>query len=368
MENISKKLFYMAYDLLIFETFFSVLPVVQNYKVVISGMECVILLFCILFQLVLNNKKIKFNTLLFIIVATVVSLLSYLVTRSSDLVLITLFIISSVSINFTDFIKHDLKMKVCNLFFFFLLLASGVILNTQIYRIDGTIRNTLGFSSPNTLGIILLNITCDYIWIHRGKIGLRFYIFIIVEILILLFLTNSRTSSLCLILLLVILMFKKYVPLKKLKTIPVLFLFISFVCMFLYDKNIDIIYKMDNVLSTRIYCGYMFFNEYGISLLGNKFRNVTEWIGYNYTLDNSYLNLVIHHGIIMTVFFEYLLIKIINNAEKKDELVIRIIFFVYLVCGLFESNLITIVYNPFLLYYGYILYKNGRDKNEKVKI
>ena len=346
--------YYLAYTFLIIETMLSRINFINNNKFIFLILEILFLGLSFLFGIDMNHKFIRTKKLIFYLLSLFVGISSYLVTNNSIFIFILLFIYCSGVINFENFIKYDMKIKIFMLIIIAIFLQIGLLDNLFLVRDNGLIRNTMGFYSPNTLGIYLLNICCDFVFINKNKITLKHYLFIIFCIIINYIITNSRTSSICLIILILFLICRKKMRLDKLYLVPYIFLIISFVLIYLYSLKLPFAVHLNSLLSDRLLCGLNFFEEYGITLFGNKFRIVNEWIGFVYVVDNAYLNIFINHGIILSIVSFLFLDRYCRNIRNSN-VCIKIILFIYLISGMLESNLFNVIYNPYLIYMGLIL-------------
>lgn len=340
-------LFYLSFALFAFETFFGHIDFINKYKIILSISEILLLILCF----VLQSTKYDFKTLFFVILILIGLLVSFLTTNNSIVFMTFLYIICSRNLDFERFVRFDIKLKILFVILLCIFLATGITHNAVLLRIDGTVRNTFGFSSPNTLGIIILSIICDYIYIIRDKIHLyHSFIFIVIALLIMKF-SDSRTSSLCIIILAFILPFtKKKIYFKRILPyfIPISIV-ISLILILKYGEGNSLVYYIDDLVSTRVKCGYNFYREYGISLLGNRFINYSYWIGYANTIDCSYLDLIIRHGVVATIIVIGYSFKLIKKVCYDNKYMIVTILLIFLLCGVFENALLYIVYNIFWL-------------------
>lgn len=355
--KLSVLFYYLAYALLIIETMLSRIDFINYNKQFFLLFEILFLITSFILGINKNEKRIKTKKMFFYIISLIVGVASYTITKNSIFIMALLFIYCSNTIDFDDFIKFDMKFKIFMLILMIFFLQIGILDNLQIIRENGVIRNTMGFYSPNTLGIYLLNICCDYIYIHKDNISLKNYIFIAICIIINYIITNSRTSSICLVLLMLYLIMRKHLKLKKLYLVPYIFTAISFLCIYLYSLKIPFLIQLNEILSNRLLCGMKFFEEYGITFLGNQFRTIDHWIGYVYVIDNTYLNIFINHGLLLTIS-AYIFIHLFNKKIVNSNVCLKIIVLIYFISGLLETNLFNVIYNPFLIYMGGILLMN----------
>lgn len=366
IKKISIYCFYIAYALLIFETMFSRLNVLENYKRLFLYFELLLLLFSFVFSLQKDLKAMPIKKLLFYFLSLFIVVLSYKHTNSATFLMIILFVLSSSEIEFNKFIKFDMKYKIIMLLVMIFFIKIGLIDNLQTTRANGISRNTMGFYSPNTMGIYLLNICCDYAFLNKEKFNIKCVILIVLIAIINYLLTDSRTSTLCLFLLAFFLLLRNKINLKYLFLVPFIFSILSFYFVYLFSINNSIFLEINSMLSNRLFCGLKFYEEYGINFFGNQFRIVTDWIGFTYVLDNAYLNVFIHHGFVLAAS-SLIALNIFCKKIKHYNNIIKIIFLIYFISGIFESNLFSIVYNPFLIYVSQVLLYNSKLINKNIQ-
>ena len=184
-------LFYMAFGLLVIETFFGHVDMFSRYKIIMSICELVLIILCIILQSTKYNSKSLFA----IILCLCICFVSFNYTKNSNIIYIFLFIIASKNIDFSKFCKFSYKYKIILLCLLFIFLLTGIMKNNVIYRVDGTVRNTFGFFSPNTIGMIISSICFEYIYTIKEKVSIRHSIFLFVVAFLILNLCDSRASS-----------------------------------------------------------------------------------------------------------------------------------------------------------------------------
>lgn len=362
-ELTSKIFFYFAYMLLVFKTICGRVKFIEDIGEYITLFELLLLVFCILIQ----TRYYKIKTVLFIAVVLLICLYSYLVTNNSNIMILFFFIFSMKNINFDEFIKFDIKLKVLFLIFNIIFIYLGLLENVISYRSDGTTRQALGFSSPNSFGGIVMSICFEWVYLKRKNINSFVYITLLFVVVLLDLLCNSKTSELCIILLIVMLyIYKRKIYFKKiLPYIPILLTIISILLVYLYGKQYSIAIKINDILTTRLECAYNFFELYNVNLFGNKFVASDVWLGYVNTLDNAYLYLLLNQGIILYIFVMYVNIKLLKLAIENDDRFLLSILIVFLFYAFMERTAYFVIYNVFLLYSKDLFYKNEIEKDKK---
>lgn len=304
--------FFMAIDVIIGNL--GIFKIVEKLGGYIS---CIILLIGLMLKF--NRREIK----KFIIECLLLLLagISYIFSGNAMIVEWLLFIFVSEDILEKEkMLKYTCIVKMLILIVAVVLYFAGITESVVYYR-DGKERRTLGFASPNTLGIIIFSIMVDYIYLRRNKINWRDYLGIVLIGLLIMKFTNSRSIFISSSLLVLMIIFYKLTERKNIKfkidyLMPILTI-ASFICMLLYIQNNPIIIKINEIISNRIYIASEYYKTYSIKFWGNKIKKYEYWIGYDQTIDNVYLNLIIIHGILMTIIVNIIGVIKLKRVRKK---------------------------------------------------
>lgn len=353
-------LLYITYFLLVFETFFGNLRGFSKVKGYFSIIEIAMLLFSIVLKYTYIDKKQIFLIILIISI----SVLSFLHTKNSNIMFILLFFIASKELNFKKFLSIDVFIKMLYIVLLLFFLSVGLMENTFSFRENGKIRYTFGLNSPNTLGAIVLCLCMEVAYIKYQKLSIKNSIVFIALAVLVSYITASRASSFCLIIIALAPIFKNKIYLKnKLPYIFVIFTIFSFVLLILYEKNVSWINSLDKILSYRIKCSYGFWKIYPTSIFGNKFADSKIWLGYANSLDNAYLDLIIHHGLLMYMMIFLLNMSITKRAIKDNDKLGVFLIIVMEIYALMERAPFTIIYNVFWLIKGNEILGEKNEEN-----
>ena len=366
--NIIELLFYISYTLLVIYhlcgqvTF--IIPIRKNIYTVIPFLLTIILIF--------QSKKYSVKSIIIITILTFLFYISKNISHDNNLFITMLFIIASKNINIKKFIKYDLKIKIIISSLIIFLYNIGLAENVIRYRLDGTIRNSLGFGHPNVLGAIIFSIIVDIICLKYKKLKIKDYIFILTLFILSTIACDSRAAQLGTIILIVLSMIFPYIENKKniinwATIIPFVLFFLTYTLVVLYPKNIQLINNINEIFSSRIRLAYEFYDYYGINLFGHFFLQKETWKEqyYLYVLDISYMTILIKFGIIALmstlISFSLSIKKAINNSDYGIAIAIISIMFY----GLMENYAYMIGYNAILVYISYLIYERKEKKYEK---
>ena len=365
----SKILFYTAYTILMFKTICGRLDFVQNVGEYMTIIELLLLTVCILIQ----TRYYKVKTIIFMFAILLICLYSYVITRNANIMILFFFIFAMKNIDFEKLLKYDIKMKIMLLLLNIVFISLGLLENIITYRDNGSIRQTLGFASPNSFGGLVMSICFEWVYLRRKNINGLTYLILILTTIGLEFLCNSRTPEICIILLIVVIfVYKRKIYLKKvLPYLPIVLTIISLFLVYLYGKQNPIALRLDNILTTRLLCAYNFFQLYDINLFGNMFTSTGIWLGYVNTLDNAYLYLLLNQGIVLYIFVIFVNIALFKNAIKDNDRILAAILMVYCFYAFMERGTYFVTFNIFLLYTKDIFFKKQEQiikesKNERI--
>lgn len=333
------------------ETFTNV-SFLQNKLTYIKMLGIIILTFLSL----LVSFKMERKKLFLVFVLIILSLLIFFRFGNGIFLEMVVMILAVQNKKFKRIVKIDLFVKlfiVASLFIFSKCgLTNGIF---ETINRENVIRYSLGFYHPNTLGMYLMMISIEFLYVMQNKKKFRNVLIMIIMSFIIYKVTYSRTCVYCLIGLSLIYIAPQYVEKKTMglnkkiykflsKNIYIIFLISTCLISLLYCEDSATMQKLNELTNNRILYQSYFINHYGISFFGKN-------IDYIYTLDNGYLKIFLNYGLIISV----LLIHVFrNNIEKtfknKNVLLLGIYVIISFYC-LSESYLFYSTYNIFWLYF-----------------
>lgn len=330
---------------------------IMKYVRVIAYILLIIIFF-------IQVKKYSLKQFIILIIIFIPISISCFITNDESLLALLLFIYSFQTINFDDFIKFDLIIRI----FFILMVVSlyylGFTSTYTMIRDNGQLRYSMGFSHPNMFGTYIFSIVTDIFYLCHSKRKL-FPIFICICLLLsVYFLSNSRTSIIC-ITLIILLMFlkdnrldsiiKKFQKYKFSKHMFLIFTCVTYFLIYIYRLKIGISFFLNNLFSGRISGMNNLISTYGFRLFGNKIDFISTQDAHllslkSICLDNSFLYLLIVYGIIPFIIIYYIMYRFERKTFKNNNKKMYILFVIHLIFGLMESNIFTLSCNAQLLY------------------
>lgn len=368
---LSKFFYFLSLSLLIICSFCINITFISKYTKILY-------FFMFLFLVVsffLQNNKISKKNILYILFLLILLLFNLFFSQDYTLLILFTFIICKGVIPFKDICKYDLIFKIILSIIIISLCLFGVISNYSFIRDGYIIRNSLGFSHPNILSLLVFSCICDYIYLSKDYLRKKNLLIIIIISILVSYMTDSRTFlfSIILLITMIILPYKKYLNINIIKKIIInsciLLTLFSFTGALLVNKN-DFFTKMNETTSNRLLWANKFINYYHINLFGNKIKtistveaknkNINMWI-----LDNSYILLVLRFGLIASCIFIYFFKKNMKYLYIDQSYIILIIFFVFGFYSLTETCLYRLQFNVFLLSFSQLINVRRDDTNEK---
>ncbi len=293
----------------------------------------------------------------------------------SDIIFFTLLIaFSARNVNFDKFVKFDLMIRITMVLLIMLLCYLGILPNfTRL--INSSFKQSLGFSHPNILGLNIITILLEYMYLNK-RVNIVFIIINISALLFLNYACNSRTSIYAYVFILFLYVFiknkEKVFNFKLIKLIicflPAIMLLTSFALVKGYQQGNEIIHKIDELVTTRISSASNFYNEYGINLKGSKVTIVSTRQSIitgekQRILDMGYLRMAINYGLITCFMIIILLITFQFVIYKNNNMKLLLISTFFLIIGLMETNIYNIAFNFSLIQFVNLI----SDKNSNMR-
>ncbi|WP_260378177.1 polysaccharide polymerase [Lacticaseibacillus rhamnosus] len=245
----------------------------------------------------------------------------------------------------------------------------GIISTTLIER-DGSIRDSLGFFHPNTLGVTLLFLSIEYVFLRWNTWRARNYLFPICCFLISHFVANSRGATVGLFLLLVFSFVKKLISQRTFSVfgfvivclLIVLLPAFSIWMMINYDGSNSLSSALDNLSSLRFSFGNAIYKAYGLNFFGQNIPTIVTWEdfqainGYGIVeLDNMYMSLALRNGLLYFISFLSIYFLVSLLAFKQKDTRVLVIISVLLVFGMFEVLGAYLQFNTMFFMFGYLI-------------
>ena len=253
----------------------------------------------------------------------------------------------------------------------------GIIENVITYRKDGTPRESFGIVYATDFAAYFFYLFSVYICLNDSPKPLK--IFILLEIAILVYsVTNARLDFICMLLLCAVYWCVPKISTKILDSsfsklvLKNMFLICGIVIViltFFYSPNIEILQKLDRVLTTRLNAGNYMYEKYGIKIFGQKIDehgsggSVESKGKYKYEfIDASYVKMMVKYGIVATAIVSIYSIVLTYKFVDRKKYKIVCVFAVIFINSMIAHHYLEIAYNFMIP----LLLCNLDDKDELV--
>lgn len=317
----------------------------------------VLLVICLI-----QGEKYSIKTILGILAVICLSVISNFYTKNSTFLYLAGFIIASKDIQNENIIKYDIKIKIFSLIFIIICCWLGLADNVISYRNDGTIRYSLGFNHPNTIGMCLFSICCGIMYLYYNKQKPIKYILPLLAYIGCTYICDSRASQIGIIILIILSIIMPKIQKNKItkfmfQNMHIILFILSIFITILYSNGFEIAKTLDKVFNTRIYWMSRFYNYYGLNMFGHFFSDYGVR-GYNVlgVLDNAYIHLIIHYGLFITIVIFVSLTIFLKKAYQEKNMNIFIYIIPVFIYGLMEKNIFEPIVNVMMIFLNSLLY------------
>lgn len=373
--KIGKILFFIAYTIMMFFWMFTDVKYVSSINKYLIKISYLIIVLSSIFQF--SKKDIKDKKNIFFLIAFICSAIAWIISDSSTLAILILFIIAARNIEFDSIVRYDIKIRIAFTIVIILFYVIGFTDNYIMYREDGTIRSSMGFSHPNTFAIHVFLICAEFIYLRYKIITWKDYVLVIAISFLVDFLSDSRASQIAIFLLLAGTFLCKITKSKILENVVIknlipylfiLFTILSLILCIFYNSDNFIMEKIDDILSGRIRLAKEFLEEFKITPFGNNLEligeeNAKEKDVEPRVLDNAYINIILQYGIINYIILAFIMYKILKISLKEKNYIFCIIMCVYIIRGMTGNGSYSLQTNTFLLYFSHLMiFKNNKNE------
>lgn len=362
-------LFFVGYSIILFSDMFSAVLSLSSIVNVIDYIGLGILLLVIILYAI--DEKYSYKKILGILLVMIILLFTKLSSGDNLLLKFFVIVLAFKNIDFQKFIKYDFYLRIFFMIIVTLFYKNGLTSVYTIYRENGLVRSSMGFAHPNNFGQYILIICIDYIFLKFRSFKIRNCILPMFGIYLIYTFSNSRTSIFCLFILLLLVFFQKCIPdiLNKrfIKRICLhVFLFFTVLSVALawgYKMNDPLAIRINSTLSNRLFYSSSFLRHYDVTLFGNEIQMVYTQEARStgrqpWTLDNSYLVFLLRYGILAYIVVAMMSRKMLLKFYGIERYDVIIMWLIFSLNGIFENYLFKIHFNPFLVIFSILVYKD----------
>lgn len=367
--TVSELLFYLAYIIWIVAAILQQTRYVDMLNIIVAMRAIRIVVYSLLISKIIYNNSYSIKS---IFMFGTIGFILIIVTFYSDKLMLLdtfLFIYCARNLSIRQIIKVTLFIQVILMLFIILSSCSGIIQNDLWYREDGKIRYGLGYNYCTFAANYYFHMVLMYIYLkEEKKLKLKEVIVILCINYIIYIFTDTRAVFylICGMIILAYnirffksslkngiinkLAFKYCVPISAM---------VSIFGSINYNSSNIIYVTLNHLLSGRLKLGRTAYEEFGVSLFGQKIGWVTGRAGiergfdeiYNY-VDSSYLNIALSYGLIVIILLCVGFVFIGKRAIENNDKYFCLVLMFLAIHSMTDPQLIELKYNPFILTFG----------------
>lgn len=305
-----------------------------------AGLLAVMLLF---------NKRLKIKEFLLYSVFLAVTVIIEIVVFNRDFAVLSLFMISFTTIDFRKFIQFDIKLKIMWLFLIILMWKTGIIQNYS-GLFNGTFKQSIGFQHPNTFAMFSLVILIEWLYLRYQDAGLPELLLIPAFWYVIMEISPSRTTGYTFLLVYLLFLTAKYFP-KVFTWKPIIYVLtaigpimgtLSVVITKMYIAHKPIAYKINDIMTNRIWFQAEYWQTYPVKLFGGKIDSDSS---VSVILDSGYIRCILTYGIVFSVILCILFGALIYYTIKQKQTGIALMTVFFLLMGFAETAMLRLVIN-----------------------
>lgn len=338
-----------------------------NFSLIFSMVNVISMLFIFIHLL---NKKISVKMIPLLFLCGVCVLVSAFNTGLLRTVFPFLFMIAASDMNWKQLIKVSLIVECILMLFIFCSFLCGILPNESIQRLDGSYRYYMGYTYTTLSANYFFHMVLMYLFVKNKKMQWPSYIIIILLNIFFFITTDTKTIFILIFLILICVFSAEHFSLTWIqkKKVSVLLHNIFYILSF---ASIELILafrwgswfytKINTLLTNRLSLGRQAYDQYGISILGQKITWNTEFNGVDPYLyvDCAYMNIAINYGIVILILLCVGFTWVIGKAIKEKNIMLMIICLFLAVHSITDPQIYMMWYNPFLLFIGASFYKKN---------
>jgi len=341
---------------------------------------CWIIIRAVLFLRII--KLYKGKDLILALLIIVIGLLTTYYSHTSFMDSFFWFLAASKGVSVREQIKIIFKAQCVTLICIVLLASMGIIENIIMFRENNNlVRYALGFNHPNMIAGKIFQLCLISFCLYGSKMKMYFCLVYAGIATLTIYITDSETVKYMFLLLLVLLVVYlgtnsrvalfAYVAKRSMKLLKAFMITALALCVFIiatFQKYNYYSIFGGTTLYSRVKQMFLYFSTYDIKLWGQELyyhgAEASNSAGL-YTLDNSYLYLLLGFGIVAFSIFVFLYLIAIRRAYKEKNYIAIIVLAIYAIYGLSETMVLRFSSNftlVFLFYYGF--WYKGNNKIE----
>ena len=303
----------------------------------------------------IEDARIRITNLWVLAIAMGIMAVSTVVSGGLTVAKLLLFGLALKGTNYVQNLKAFFRANVFILVFIISAAIVGIIENQVGY--DGQAKYYyLGFENPNTAALLIYTVFIILVYFKFRHTTIKTVLFYSSVTFVVYKITNSRSAAIVMIIVCLLLVFNRYIFKIKLlfdnKAFRILsyvlfplFSALSYATAYLYTRN-DLVDRLNIAFSYRFALWHWYTELLSINLLGAP--SAYDQLG---TLDNSYLVMLYHYGILVWILYWWIFHRIFQTIFEQKNVSMYIITVAYEVYFLTEGYPFFINANIALLFF-----------------
>ena len=289
----------------------------------------------------------------------------YYITKVGDLMIFIWFIVAARDVDLRRTFRTALRVYIITMTLAVCMYLLGYATDVTKALADGTVGHSYGFINANVLSVLVFQPVLIWVFLKYDRLKIREYLLIIIVELLLYYITRCRSTLVISVSLLILLPNIKVLSSHKysrrvlsvLTFIAPVCALLSFISVYLYSRGGVALTAMDILGSGRISNAYINISMYGMHLLPIENNPI---FGSPYTLDNSYIRIGTHFGMLVLILVVYIYTRSMHFMYKREEYERLVVIAIICLLSLFETNLYRLSINIAILFLSEGLYSSGK--------
>ncbi len=315
------------------------------------------ILCCLGLAAVMLRRRIYRRITLRVFLAVTVPLgITVLLVRDTALLVLLCLLLAAPGLDLRRIVRVDLAVRIC-LFAGIVSLSLAGIIDNYTAEINGSLKQALGFSHPNTFAIYGFCILMEWLYLRYDRLR-RYDLVGITVLAAVLFRISASRTALCaflpaMALVLVMKRCPRIIENRLFRRVcclfPALLAAASLVGVFLYSRGVGLFVRLNSLLTGRLSLAWSMLSSYGFSLFGQRVTTTgtrtTEASGSFTAVDMSFIRIPVCYGLIALalLLLGYGLLTR-RTLRCGDAALLTVLIFFFLL-GFMESYFYRAAYN-----------------------
>ncbi|WP_066834570.1 hypothetical protein [Collinsella ihumii] len=356
--SLADYLFFSAFGLLVSLTF---IANIESATVVVPALSC-FALYVLLIATLLRIREYRGVEVVMLCMFGIIAVFRFLRCDDTSTLKLVLLLAACKGVNLNSSIRFDMTLRIA--WTIILIAFSQMGLAEDIVTSDATrgTRHSLGFSNANQLGMDVLIISLEMLYLYRFKLKITRGLLLLGIVLLLDYYTGSRSATILIYLAVAFALLNTFwdrgiadskVLFRACQlTAPILFV-LTWMALIGFQQGEAWALELNEMLTNRVRYIDVYSMLYSPSFFG---RDLSE---AGITLDTLYAYLVYGYGILITAGYLVAFPALMQKMHERGENSLVIVFLLLSIYGLSERLWVCAEYNALMLAFSVLLYDDG---------